>query len=330
MTNGIECPIWGTPATARPTDGDYSDIDSPRAGGRYQICGTAIATVRHLGDQQRACLTTWLVRQRLLGTETPRVTDGVVQASRSWRRSAVVDRANMVLRHIARREREPGKRFQHPTLAGQDDFFRYLAWSESTLGGEGDRGSIRQQLRFFVTYLIEQEWIKEFGSPPKQEYELTVKGYSHASDLESPGPDSSQGFVAMWFDGQMDAAWEDGIRPAIEEAGYDPVRIDREEHLGRIDDAVIAAIRRSRFVVADFTHDDRGARGSVYYEAGFAHGLQIPVIFTCRKDLVEELHFDTRQYNHIIWETPEELGARLAQRIAAVLGDGPKSRRLAP
>ena len=64
---------------------------------------------------------------------------------------------------------------------------------------------------------------------------------------------------------------------------------------------------------------------SVYYGAGFAHGPGIPVIFLCRQDLIEEIHFDTRQYKHIEWEKerPSELREELANRIAAVTGDGP-------
>ena len=127
----------------------------------------------------------------------------------------------------------------------------------------------------------------------------------------------------MWFDDSMNEAWKHGIDPAVRDTGYEPVRIDRKEHVNKIDDEIVAEIRRARFVVADFTHGDTGARGGVYYEAGFAHGLGIPVIFSCRKDRLEEAHFDTRQYNHIVWETPEELRDRLAKRIAAVLGDGP-------
>ena len=61
----------------------------------------------------------------------------------------------------------------------------------------------------------------------------------------------------------------------------------------------------------------------IYFEAGFAHGLKIPVIFTYRADVFEELHFDTRQFNHIRWKEPEELKEKLTNRIAAVIGDGP-------
>ena len=127
----------------------------------------------------------------------------------------------------------------------------------------------------------------------------------------------------MWFDDSMRQAWQRGIAPAIRDAGYEPVRIDQQEHVNKIDDEIIAEIRRARFIVADFTQGDTGARGGVYYEAGFAHGLDIPVIFTCREDSLGKVHFDTRQYNHIVWTEPEELRQSLKNCIAAVIGDGP-------
>ena len=100
----------------------------------------------------------------------------------------------------------------------------------------------------------------------------------------------------MWFDRSMKDLREKGIKPGIMDAGYDPIRIDETESIEKIDDAIIAEIRRSRFIVVDFTHGENGARGSVYYEAGFAHGMEIPVIFLCRKDMISEIHFDTRQH----------------------------------
>ena len=118
----------------------------------------------------------------------------------------------------------------------------------------------------------------------------------------------------------MRDVWEHGFDPAIREAGYEPVRIDQKEHVNKIDDEIISEIRRSRFVVADFTHGHSGARGGVYYEAGFAHGLNIPVIFSCREDVLQRVHFDTRQYNHLVWKTAQELRSKLVNRIAAVIG----------
>jgi nucleoside 2-deoxyribosyltransferase len=108
-------------------------------------------------------------------------------------------------------------------------------------------------------------------------------------------------------------------RRAIYAAGYEPLRIDRKEHEGKIDDQIIAEIRRSVFVVADFT----GHRGGVYYEAGYAHGLGHRVIFTCKKEEIKNLHFDVRQYNAILWTSPEEIVAPLQNRILALFGAGP-------
>ncbi len=92
------------------------------------------------------------------------------------------------------------------------------------------------------------------------------------------------------------------------------------EHNGKIDDLIIAEIRKSGLLVADFT----GQRGGVYFEAGFAMGLGIPVICTCRNDDVEKLHFDTRQYNHIVWTDAADLKEKLQLRIEASPPNRPK------
>jgi nucleoside 2-deoxyribosyltransferase len=111
-----------------------------------------------------------------------------------------------------------------------------------------------------------------------------------------------------------------GFEVGIRRAGYESVRVDRVEHVGKIDDEIIAQIRRSRFVVADFT----GHRAGVYFEAGFAMGLNLPVIWSCRRDHIDELHFDIRQFNCIDWTDPDELADRLQKRIEAVIGAGPR------
>ena len=128
----------------------------------------------------------------------------------------------------------------------------------------------------------------------------------------------------MWFHETTDSAYSQGIELAIRDAGYRPLRIDQKEHLNKIEDEIVAEIRRSRFIVADFTQGDDGARGGVYYEAGLAHGLGLPVILTCRKDCFKQLHFDTNHYDHIVWGSHEELRARLKNRILAVIGEGPE------
>src|SRR2546425_7151655 len=72
---------------------------------------------------------------------------------------------------------------------------------------------------------------------------------------------------------------------------------DSTEDPEKICDRILSEIRRSQFMIADFTKQ----RPGVYFEAGFAMGLGRPVVWTCREDDVASLHFDTRQYNHVLW-----------------------------
>ena len=153
---------------------------------------------------------------------------------------------------------------------------------------------------------------------------IAIPGRIHVEEQLGALGRSPQAFVAMWFDDSMDDVYRDGIKPAIEEAGYAARRIDQKEYLGGVVDEILAEIRKSRFVVADFTTGpEAGARGGVYFEAGFAFGLDIPLFLICRKDCTEAVHFDIGHLNRLEWETPEDLRKRLKTRIEAVLGSGP-------
>jgi hypothetical protein len=143
-------------------------------------------------------------------------------------------------------------------------------------------------------------------------------GWAYLEELKSRNPDSLQGFVAMSFDEDLYQVYDHAIQPAIVEAGYKPLRANQEEHVGNIDDFIVAQIRQSRFVVADFT----GQRQSVYFEAGLATGFNIPAIYTCHEGDHENLHFDIRQFNFIAWSDYGELKGRLLNRIMALLGKG--------
>jgi nucleoside 2-deoxyribosyltransferase len=125
-----------------------------------------------------------------------------------------------------------------------------------------------------------------------------------------------QAFVAMSFDKEFLLIYKNAIAPAIESTGYRPYRVDSEPHLDRIDAKIISEIKNSRFIVADVTNQKTG----VYYEAGFGHGLGLPVIWCVRHDDLKNVHFDTRQYNHIVWENETGLRDKLRDFILATIG----------
>ena len=329
----IKCPIWGTPAEGMMLKNDSWIIYSPRAGGKYTITGTKFVTVGNLSDKQKVLITFWLVSQRSMGDTMPRISDHL--NIDSLRSPSVLQRAEYLLKYIYSQLSDITDVFESPQSAPTprgSNWERYagmLSWSAST--------EIRQ-LRYLLGELGDQGFI----APPRSSMRsvafhciLTVDGHTHLAELGKRIMDSERAFVAMWFDRETDDAYHKGIKPGIEESGYTPVRIDEKQHLNKIDDEILAEIRRSKFLVVDLTEGEPlktkdgqikgGTRGSVYYEAGFAYGLGIPIIYTCHKDSRNKVHFDIRQYACIVWETPEELKSGLAQRISAEFGDGPVS-----
>lgn len=285
---------------------------SSRAGGKY-IANCFIDLDRQECDERaKARLTTWLIEQRQLGKEYPEIDEAIIEKVKQQKDLSVSERADRLLRAMETKVSYIG---EPVGLQSHTDF--WLAHSESTN---------EKEVRYLAKYLKNQGWLLNASGYPNQMmmFQITVTGYAHIAELEAVNNESMQAFVAMWFDKTMDAVWKEGIQPAIEEAGYKPIRIDWTEFVDKIDDQIIAEIRRSRFLIADFTHGEKGIRGGVYYEAGFAHGLNIPVFFSCRKDCLSQIHFDTRQYNYIDWEKPKDLKDRLVKRICAVIGDGPR------
>ena len=305
----------------READGFYQrwDVDSSRAGGLYSVKDDPplpAVELRGLDEDARARLTTLLVDLRNQNDEyyVPDVTKDLIEQARRARPLDVDVRADRLLRFIGKQSKSIGDAVTLDSTAPPTDIYmQAMAWSESTSASEID---------YLLGYLRDdqQRWIRHLHN--LRVCIVTVDGYRRLAEVKA-NHDSAQAFVAMWFDDEMDAAYSNGIEPAIRDAGYQPVRIDRKPDVTKIDDEIIAEIRRSRFLVADFTHGKDGVRGGVYFEAGFAFGLNIPVIYTCREDAIEQIHFDTRQYHHTAWSRPEELRTKLKNRILALIGEGP-------
>lgn len=174
-----------------------------------------------------------------------------------------------------------------------------------------------ETIDYMIRQMATRGWIEQIESSPiLWSFIVSVNGWDKIYELETRiGVRSRKVFIAMAFDPSLKQA-SDKIHAAIQSAGYEPYRVDDEEHNEAITDKIIAGIRASKFVVSDFT----GQRNGVYYEAGFARGLGLPVIWTCRRDEMNELHFDTRQMNHIDWNDEDDLYARLLNRIRATIG----------
>jgi len=175
------------------------------------------------------------------------------------------------------------------------------------------------ELRYLLSdFLAGQGFI---GETHAGVFVITPAGWEQITELRHTQSNSTKVFIAMSFAPELNELFINGIEPGVRAAGYEALRIDRTEHNNRIDDEIIAAIRQTKFLIADFTNN----RGGVYYEAGFAKGLGREVIWSCRKDHLAKVHFDTRQYNFLRWQVDDlpAFAKALQNRIEATVGKGP-------
>ncbi len=280
--------------------------------GRFTIGRETFDDLRSENDENRWKISAWINEFAPSMVTSPEVELALASVVPSLHH-----RADRMLRWITT-EFPPGKTFSLDEL-GQWKAVEHSPLGEIVTSRLMPIGWSRtiQEMMFMVTEVL----CNEMGLlvyKDKYQYQVSPKGLLYLEGRRESV--SSVGFCAMWFSPDVLSLWTDVIEPATRAAGYEPLRIDEKSHNGKIDDEIMASIRASRFVVSDFT----GNRGGVYYEAGFAHGLGLPVIFMCREG--DELHFDIRQYNCLFWspDKPEDARARLKNRILATLGQGPK------
>ena len=293
-----DCRVCGTKAdVVGYNDGSGADTICPRCGS-FKIGGLASQEMSHWSQQQRVNLSGWIREHQgyeIVISDIPRLA--------ALNTPPVGEKAEKVLLRLSTAFPKPGARLN----------IESRLWSE--LLGQGS-ASDDEELKFLLQeYLfLEKAYLTEEGM------KISPKGWAHLHSLSQTNIGSSQGFIAMWFDDSMNQLWK-AIEQGIEAAGYKSLRIDQAQHNNKIDDEIIAAIRRSKFVVADFTEQ----RGGVYFEAGFGLGLGLQVIWLCRRDHLENVHFDNRQYNFILWtdDKLDELESALKNRIEATIGRGP-------
>ncbi|MHB0946243.1 MAG: hypothetical protein ACYC3B_03625 [Sedimentisphaerales bacterium] len=218
---------------------------------------------------------------------------------------SVLEKASLLLQYIAKKSKYPGD----SVLIGLQDY--PICFCKNV-----------DELRFYINGLKENGDINVITMVREGcRLSLTTKGWQEIDSLNKPNLESKQAFVAMWFDSTMEEPFEKGILPLGDEknenyTGFKMHRIDRKHFNDKICDHIIADIKQSRFMIADCTE----LRPAVFFEAGYAMGLGLPVIFTCKEGTDIKKCFDTDHYNHIVWKDAEDLKNKLRDRILATIG----------
>jgi hypothetical protein len=263
------------------------------------MTGSLLSVMERLNDEDRRLLPYLSACTRQAtenGVLTELDTDNWRDLARAHTRTSVSQKATRLLEHLSANSIGPGAAVQ------VNSDLDYPLFDAQAPG----------EMRYLLDHLVDLEYLRRVDP---RTFVVTVKGWQRLEPPGGGGGIPGRCFVAMSFDLSLNDAYELGIRPAVIDCGFEPIRIDRVHHNEKICDKILAEIRLAQFIVADFTLQ----RAGVYFEAGFAMGLGRPVIWMCKEDDFENTHFDTRQYNHIVWSTPDDLRAKLTDRIRATV-----------
>ncbi len=302
-----QCPICKLDNQPIISEHDYGDKVTYGCArcGQYTISGSAEAIADRANKSTE--LSGWLRERNMLGVDIPMLTsDFLTEAVKTLPQYTPIEKQSKLLKAIELLTDYPGKEV---ILIPEQD--ASLSWAVN-----------EQEFTYYIKALMDRGLIEINGkkgrtlNDPLFPMVITANGWEYLESDSTNITDKTQAFVAMSFDPSLLSIFKNAIEPAIESTGFRAYRVDAEPHLERIDTKIISEIKNSRFIVADVTQQKAG----VYYEAGFAHGLGLPVIWCVNKEDLDNVHFDTRQYNHILWETEEDLKQQLQNYILATIG----------
>lgn len=307
--HGHRCPICDS-TTSRYDVGDHGEryqIKCPCCG-EFRITRTAAALAQN--ERIGTPLSAWVRDRFEQGVEIPEIDrDALQEIRKSFPSYRTSDKQLLLMRAIERLTNYPGE-FVWLT----PDYDYPLAWA-----------ALAKEFFYHLDSLMARRLIDrrpgvdERGGPARLSVALTPEGWDFLDSHARTSIISNQAFVAMSFAPELKPAWESAIFPTLDRAGFKGYRVDVDPHIDKIDTKIMAEIKNSRFLVADVTQQ----RPGVYFEAGYALGLGIPVFWSVRKDDLDNVHFDTRQYHHILWESEAELADKLYHLVYAIVGKGP-------
>ena len=101
------------------------------------------------------------------------------------------------------------------------------------------------ELEDFHVYAEKQGWL---WRNPSGDIRVHLSGHMYVEEHTRRASLSQQGFIAMWFNEDIRKQIAPTLEKAIQDAGYTPRRVDRDQSTHSIPDQVVVLLRQSRFV----------------------------------------------------------------------------------
>jgi hypothetical protein len=129
-------------------------------------------------------------------------------------------------------------------------------------------------------------------------------------------------FVVMQFSKEFDALYTDVISPTCSAVGLEAIRADDIYSTNQMMSDIIRSIQESAVIIADITPDN----ANVFYEVGFAHGIDKPTILMCEQQR-SKLPFDVSGFRTLFYENSiagkAQVEERLRKHLDAIVGPRP-------
>lgn len=206
------------------------------------------------------------------------------------------------------------------------DLYGIVTIEDKIIHVRRDDNEVENGVKYMLDYLKTKKYVS-FDRDDEGVYNIQIMpdGLSRIDKFQQSNVDNRKIFVAMEFGEKTDSLYS-AIKQGIEDAGYISVRIDKEEHNKYIPLEILRQIQECRLMVADLSDKNNG----VYFEEGYAVGLNKEVIQICRKKQTEDensnvdklpLHFDVAQKNTILFDEESEVSDKLRKRILATINN---------
>jgi nucleoside 2-deoxyribosyltransferase len=300
MSENTNCPICNSKAEKYTYGRDGNSFNCERCG-RYFVSRSVVSMCRY--DDVKPLLpkfSSWISEQnKIYDIDTPELLIDVASKIEEQREKTIKEKFNCFMKTF--------KELSKSDISINDYNHCYI--------------KNKDELDILYKKALEKNYIDDnkvkFQSTIIIENKITFDGLEYIESLSEINKNSKNVFVAFHFTDEMQNIVDNDLKNAIEDIGFNCTRVststtDTDVH---INDEIIGKIKSSKIVIADFS----GHRNSVYFEAGYAMGLNIPVIWSCKKDEFEKLSFDTRQYPHILWDTPKDLTKQIMNRIRTII-----------
>ncbi|MCA1295231.1 hypothetical protein LBW89_19655 [Paenibacillus sp. alder61] len=141
-------------------------------------------------------------------------------------------------------------------------------------------------------------------------FQLTEKGWSEAAAIGG-GKKRTPCSVLLPDQEELRSEWLGGLLPKIEKYGYQPRVVTLSGAKNGEEEFSLERISESKLMIADLT----GQSSEVYFAAGYAFGLNIPIIWTVHSSGAHIQLPGIEEIRPIVWESVEELAVILQHKL---------------